>query len=152
MPIAPEKELRWKVAASLVLGAVAVGALILVALRLSSSNRIAQGALIYTENCASCHGANLEGQSNWMQPLPTGRLPAPPHDESGHTWHHSDDDLFKITKFGLAAIVPGYESDMPTYASVLTDAEILSVLEFIKSRWPERERAYQADRTRNVTK
>ena len=36
-----------------------------------------------------------------------------------------------------------YESDMPGFADVLSDAEIRAVLDFIKSTWPERERAYQ---------
>ena len=43
------------------------------------------GAQLYAENCASCHGANLEGQADWRSPGPDGRLPAPPHDETGHT-------------------------------------------------------------------
>ncbi|MDX5369432.1 MAG: cytochrome c, partial [Alphaproteobacteria bacterium] len=43
---------------------------------------------------------------------------------------------------------PGYESDMPGFAGVLSDAGIEAVLDFIKSTWPERERAFQAERTR----
>jgi mono/diheme cytochrome c family protein len=87
----------------------------------------------------------LEGQPNWRERLPSGRLPAPPHDASGHTWHHPDAVLFTITRDGLGAIVPGYESDMPAFGGVLSDAEIRAVLAFIKSRWPERERAFQAE-------
>lgn len=105
------------------------------------------GHALYLANCASCHGAYLEGQPDWMKRLPTGRLPAPPHDETGHTWHHSDKQLFTIVKFGLAAISPGYESDMPAFEGVLTDAQIRAVLEYIKSTWPERARGYQADRS-----
>lgn len=110
--------------------------------------RVAQGRALYAEYCAACHGANLEGQPNWKERLPSGRLPAPPHDETGHTWHHSDRQLIAITKHGPGALVPGYESDMPGFAEVLTDAEIEAVLAFIKSTWPERERAFQAERTR----
>jgi mono/diheme cytochrome c family protein len=75
-------------------------------------------------------------------------MPAPPHDASGHTWHHTDQELFRITKFGMSAIVPSYESDMPAFGHVLTDEEIEAVLAFIKSTWPERERAYQEDRSK----
>jgi hypothetical protein len=64
-------------------------------------------------NSALCHGANLEGQPNWRKPLPNGRLPAPPHDRTGHTWHHSDKQLFDMVKNGTAAMMPGYETDMP---------------------------------------
>ncbi len=106
------------------------------------------GHALYTENCASCHGANLEGQPDWRQRRRSGRLPAPPHDETGHTWHHSDKQLFTIVKFGLGAISPGYESDMPAFEGVLTDAQIVEVLDYIKSRWPERARTYQAERTK----
>lgn len=105
---------------------------------------IALGKQIYTESCASCHGADLEGQPDWKRRLPSGRMPAPPHDETGHTWHHSDQDLFTMTKLGVAAIVPDYEGDMPAFEDMLTDAEIKAVLAFIKSTWPERQRAFQA--------
>lgn len=109
---------------------------------------VARGRALYAEHCASCHGARLEGQPTWRERLPTGRMPAPPHDASGHTWHHSDRDLFLITKKGVAAIVPGYESDMPGFEGILTDDAIRAVLAFIKSTWPERERKYQDARSR----
>lgn len=104
------------------------------------------GKVLYMEFCASCHGANLEGQPDWRQRLPNGRLPAPPHDATGHTWHHSDEQLFRIIKDGLAAIAPGYETDMPAYAGVLDDAQIEAILDYIKSTWPERERDIQQGR------
>ena len=110
----------------------------------SSAEVIEQGRQIYADQCASCHGAQLEGQPDWKTPLPSGRLPAPPHDAGGHTWHHPDDILFRIVKEGTAAIVGGgYESDMPGFADLLSDAEIRAVLAYIKSTWPERERTYQ---------
>jgi mono/diheme cytochrome c family protein len=109
---------------------------------------LAGGRQLYAANCAGCHGVELEGQPDWMLRLPNGRLPAPPHDETGHTWHHSDEQLFTITKFGLQAIAPGYESDMPAFEQVLTDDEISSILDYIRSSWPERERAYQAERSK----
>ncbi len=110
----------------------------------SSAEVIEQGRQIYADQCASCHGAQLEGQPGWRSPLPSGRLPAPPHDASGHTWHHPDDVLFRIVREGTAAVVGGgYESDMPGFADVLSDADIRAVLDYIKSTWPERERRYQ---------
>ena len=124
---------------------------ILVGLRADAENAetIALGRTIYETQCAACHGAQLEGQPDWQMPLPSGRLPAPPHDATGHTWHHPDDILFRIVKEGTAAIVGGgYESDMPGFADVLSDAEIRAVLAFIKSTWPERERGYQEEVSR----
>jgi mono/diheme cytochrome c family protein len=105
------------------------------------------GRSLYETNCASCHGAQLEGQPDWMSRLPNGRLPAPPHDETGHTWHHSDAQLFRIVKEGLAAIAPGYETDMPAFADRMTEDEIRAVIDFIKSTWPDRERDYQRSRS-----
>lgn len=99
--------------------------------------QVAQGAALYGAHCASCHGANLEGQPDWQTRKPDDRLPAPPHDETGHTWHHPDDVLFGIVKDGIAGYAPpGYESDMPAFGGALSDDEIWAVLAYIKSRWP----------------
>lgn len=106
--------------------------------------QVARGAEIYALNCAECHGANLEGEAGWKLQNPDGSFRAPPHDASGHTWHHPDDVLFRIVREGTAAVVGGgYESDMPGFADVLSDADIRAVLDYIKSTWPERERRYQ---------
>lgn len=70
----------------------------------ADTNLVMQGKVIYVNNCASCHGASLQGQSDWRQRLPSGRLPAPPHDKTGHTWHHPDGMLVDIVNNGL---VPG---------------------------------------------
>lgn len=101
---------------------------------------VMQGAEIYTQACSACHGANLEGQvENWQSPGIDGLLPAPPHNETGHTWHHGDALLFEITKYGVAAAanLTDYQSAMPAYESVLSDEEIIAVLSFIKSTWPD---------------
>ena len=112
---------------------------------------VARGEVLYAEQCASCHGANLEGQPNWRQRDANGLLPAPPHDETGHTWHHADDLLFEITKYGPGVVIGDdtYRSAMPAYASVLSDEEIVAVLSYIKSRWPEKERTWQEDVNRS---
>jgi mono/diheme cytochrome c family protein len=100
--------------------------------------QVARGKTVYAEQCASCHGARLEGQPNWQSRKPDGRMPAPPHDASGHTWHHPDQVLFEITKQGISPFAPpGYESDMAAFGGVLSDADIWAVLAFIKSSWPE---------------
>ncbi|HEX9182163.1 MAG TPA: cytochrome c [Burkholderiales bacterium] len=103
--------------------------------------RVALGAKVYAQHCAACHGARLEGQPDWRKRLPNGRLPAPPHDESGHTWHHPDYVLFAIARDGLVPpyAPQGYASDMPAYRGVLKDEEIWAVLAFIKSHWTSRQ-------------
>jgi len=106
--------------------------------------QVALGQGVYQAQCARCHGANLEGQPNWRERLVNGRLPAPPHDDSGHSWHHPDEQLFGITKYGLGPYAPaGYESDMPAFEGALTDGEIAAVLAFIKSRWSAANRQRQ---------
>ncbi len=103
----------------------------------NDSAQTARGRGIYEGRCASCHGAALQGQPNWQVRKPDGKLPAPPHDASGHTWHHPDAQLFGIVKEGVGRYAPpGYKSDMPAFAGSLTDDEIWDVLAYIKSRWP----------------
>jgi len=99
------------------------------------------GASLYAQHCGACHGMKLEGQPNWQQRLASGRMPAPPHDETGHTWHHTDEVLFGITKHGLVPpyAPAGYPSDMPAFASTLSDHEIRSVLAYIASHWKSRD-------------
>jgi mono/diheme cytochrome c family protein len=102
---------------------------------------VSRGEKVYAAQCASCHGVKLEGQPDWRQRLPNGRLPAPPHDESGHTWHHRDSVLFAITKNGMVppSAPAGYESDMPGFGGRLSDDEIWASLAYVKSHWKTRE-------------
>ena len=109
------------------------------------------GAAVYSEHCASCHGDDLQGQPNWRNRLPSGQMPAPAHDETGHTWHHPDWQLFEITKTGRNPLAPTTTTtDMPAFEGVLTDAEIEAVWDFIKSRWPEKIRERQESISRNL--
>ena len=108
---------------------------------------LAAGKALYAQHCAACHGAKLEGQPNWRSKLPNGRMPAPPHDDSGHTWHHPDEVLIGITKRGLVPpyAPPGYESDMPGFAGTLSDDEIRAVLAYIASHWSGEVRKLRAE-------
>lgn len=114
----------------------------------SDAQAVSLGRDLYAENCAACHAADLAGQADWKSRDAEGYLPAPPHDETGHTWHHPTMQLFEITKLGTEAIVGGsYKSNMVGFQDVMTDAEIYAVLAFIKSTWPTRiiERHTQMD-------
>lgn len=114
--------------------------------------KVALGQKVYAQQCATCHGAKLEGQPDWRRRLPNGRMPAPPHDETGHTWHHADHVLFGITRNGLVApYAPrDYQSDMPAFAGTLRDDEIWAVLAYIKSRWPSEVLRLRAEMLRNA--
>lgn len=104
---------------------------------------VAEGQQVYAHHCASCHGANLEGQPNWKQPLPSGKFPAPPHDDSGHTWHHDDALLKQIIVEGGNGTGGAFPSDMPAFGHILSERQVDAVLEFIKSRWSPQNREYQ---------
>jgi mono/diheme cytochrome c family protein len=103
-----------------------------------NSAQVARGRQVYLSYCAECHGTRLEGQPDWQALLPEGGRKAPPHDETGHTWHHPDRVLFEITKFGGQPFSPaGYKNNMPGYAERLSDADIWASIAFIKSRWSD---------------
>lgn len=106
---------------------------------------IARGVRIYAERCAICHGGKLQGQNDWQSPRGDGKMPAPPHNSEGHTWHHDSAMLFGITKHGLVPpwSPPGYASDMPTFAGRLSDEDIRAVLAFIASTWNEEAKSWQ---------
>lgn len=100
---------------------------------------VSEGETLYAKHCASCHGANLEGVPEWKTVQPDGKLLPPPHDSSGHTWHHPDDLLLSI-------IAEGGEpsnSDMPAFADILTDEETIAILTTIKNSWGPEEREFQ---------
>lgn len=109
-----------------------------IALQPDNASVVQRGGAVYQANCASCHGAQLQGQPNWRERGADGLLPAPPHDASGHTWHHPDEVLFRLTKHGVGkeARIPDYKTAMPVYEGVLSDEDIIAVLSWIKAQWP----------------
>ena len=111
----------------------------------SNLEQVARGKRVYEAQCAACHGVSLEGQPKWRERLPSGKFPAPPHDPTGHTWHHSDALLFSITKNGIERHAPpGHKSDMPAFGKLISDDEIWAVLAYIKSTWPDETRKLQS--------
>ncbi len=106
--------------------------------------QLAQGQQIYRQYCAACHGAEGEGQfpNAPMQPDETGRIGAPPHDDTGHTWHHGDALLIRYTREGGIA-PPTQFYPMPAFSDQLTDDKIMLVIAYIKTMWSDENRAYQ---------
>ena len=101
---------------------------------------VARGSALYSQHCAACHGANLEGMPDWKIPLPNGSFPAPPHDSSGHTWHHPDAVLLSVIANGGD---PASKSTMPAFKDKLSADEMSAILTFFKNRWGKDEREYQ---------
>lgn len=104
-----------------------------------------RGQKVYAERCATCHGADLEGETpDWQSRKPDGSLPAPPHDSAGHTWHHPDSVLMTIIRDGGAAVAPqGFVSKMPGLAGIVADEDLTAALAYIKSTWPSEIQARQ---------
>jgi mono/diheme cytochrome c family protein len=106
------------------------------------------GQSVYSAQCASCHGANGEGQfpDAPLERDATGRFGAPPHDETGHSWHHDDDLLLEyIQEGGMGSPADFYP--MPGFENVLTDNEMRAVLAYIKTMWTPEQQAAQRQQT-----
>lgn len=106
---------------------------------------VALGWQVYVEQCATCHGQNAEGQPNWKQPDANGNMPGPPHDDSGHTWHHADGLLYDIIRDGFRDPLkpPDSPLTMPAFGDKLSEAEIRAVIAYFKSLWSEESRLFQ---------
>lgn len=114
--------------------------------------RVARGEEVYALHCASCHGVDLQGEVDWKMQNADGSFRSPPHDESGHTWHHSDTQLMAAVRLGGARLPAdiGGTSAMPAYDDILSDEEMGAVLDYIKSHWPVEIRQFQWEVTRQT--
>ena len=95
-----------------------------------TDERVETGSQVYASNCASCHGTPGVSQP----PLES----APPHDESGHTWHHADRLLYQWTLDR-----PPLAETMPGFRGVISEDEIIATLAYIKSTWPSNIQEFQ---------
>lgn len=113
------------------------------------TTQVARGREVYTQSCASCHGPKAEGAPNWATPGPDGLGLAPPHDDTSHTWHHSDRVLYEMIRDGMSdPLRPGSPLRMPAFGGTLSDSDIRAVIEYFKSLWVAENRQYQWDQTR----
>jgi mono/diheme cytochrome c family protein len=131
---------RWQLALGFMVVMILIGAGVWSVLSRGrpggSATPLARGRQVYSTRCASCHGANLEGQPNWQQQQ-GGIFPAPPLDQTGPAWRRSDQWLFAIVRDGGQAMAPpGTVSGMPPFGGGLGDEDIQAVLAYIKSSWP----------------
>lgn len=95
----------------------------------------AAGRTLYAANCAGCHGM-LDGSA--APTTVSGKAP-PLHDETGHTWQHPDYALFRLVRDGIAVAncVPVDPELMPKFKGIVSDAELVAILSYIKSTWPD---------------
>jgi len=117
----------------------------------TNPSQVRAGAALYLENCAECHGAALEGAENWQDATDDGTFLPPAHDDTGHTWHHSDKVLFEYVKLGgeeLFKDFPDIVSNMPAFGDVLSDEEIWAIYAYIKSSWSQESINWQTGASR----
>ena len=80
-----------------------------------AATSIVRGATLFPANCASCHGANGQGDG----PL-AATLPEPPADlTAAHLWMHGDGELFWWLSHGIEA--PDGGMAMPGFANLSDD-------------------------------
>lgn len=116
--------------------------------QLADEDTLSLGQTVYEQHCAECHGVDGEGQfpDAPMEPDETGRIGAPPHDGTGHTWHHDDGLLIDYVINGGKGN-PEQFYPMPGFGDILSDAEIEAVVAYLKTFWTEEQRMMQAERS-----
>ena len=117
----------------------ALSILSLVSLNTGASDRwfnqgvVNHGAQLFQQNCAVCHGANAEGTSDWKKADANGNYPPPPLNGSAHAWHHSIPQLVRTIKEGGVKL----GGVMPPFADKLSDQDVLAVIAYFQSKWPD---------------
>lgn len=110
-----------------------------------SEENIFKGKKLYNQYCASCHQVNLSGAKNWKGFDEDGHRKAPPLNGTGHTWHHSDELLHKIIKYGFAKLIKDYQGKMMGFGENINDEGIDNILSYIKSYWKDDTYEYQLE-------
>ena len=86
---------------------------------------LAQGEIVYQENCVACHGENGKG---YIGPALNG---------SAHAWHHPDPLLVSFIRDGIP------DTQMVGLGDKLSDEEIDAVISYFKSWWTPQQRRMQ---------
>lgn len=102
------------------------------------------GGPLFQQNCAVCHGVNAEGTREWKKTDANGNYPPPPLDGSAHAWHHSIPQLARSIKEGGIKL----GGVMPAFGDKLSDQDVLAVIAYFQSKWPDE--VYKAWHDRNM--
>ena len=108
---------------------------------------VQDGRKLYDQKCASCHGANLEGQPGWRKKLPGGQYPAPPQNDSGRTWHQADAAIYRIIFEGGDGSRNAAQTGMPAFRDQLTGRDAVAIVSYVKSTWSTENRQFQWEMT-----
>jgi len=95
--------------------------------------QVEDGAVLFKQNCATCHGQNAEATPNWKQTDANGKYPPPPLNGTAHAWHHDLTVLKRTVREGgikLGGI-------MPPFKDKLSSQDIDRVIAYFQSKWPD---------------
>jgi len=101
----------------------------------SDAEIIALGGRLFAQNCRPCHGDKAVGENpatplgGWNKAGPI----APALNGSGHAWHHPPRYFFHTIRNGSSM----NGSRMIGWAGRMSDAEIVAVIAYFQSLWPE---------------
>lgn len=89
---------------------------------------LAEGERVYTQNCASCHGARGQGDG----PLSAGLQPQPARHADGQYMNAlSNEHLYKVIAEGGAAV--GKSALMAPWGTTLSEDQIQSTIGFVRT-------------------
>ena len=94
----------------------------------SQAGTTASGAQIFAANCSSCHQANGQGAVGAFPPLAGSEIVA-----------GDPAKIIHIVKYGLSGPITirgtTYDGQMPAWSPQITDANIASVITYVRSAW-----------------
>jgi mono/diheme cytochrome c family protein len=89
-----------------------------------------QGAGLYQEHCAQCHGPDAQGHPDWQNPEVAA---APPLNGTGNEWKRSRAELVAVIRNGLTR---NKEPVMPGWGNRLSDSDIDALITWFQALWP----------------
>jgi mono/diheme cytochrome c family protein len=98
-----------------------------------TAQQVSAGEIVFTQNCAVCHGKAAQGAFAWRRKGPDGKYPAPPLNGTGHGWHHP----LSALRHQIGNALPPGQGAMPPFRDVLSDEQILESIAWFQSQWSD---------------
>jgi mono/diheme cytochrome c family protein len=101
----------------------------------SDAELIARGERLFAQNCSPCHGQKAVGENpatplgGWNKAGPI----APALNGTGHAWHHPPRYFFHTIRNGSSM----RGTRMIGWVGRMSDAEIVAVIAYFQSLWPQ---------------
>lgn len=105
-------------------------------------NPYREGERLYKSNCANCHMDDGEGLSALIPPLARADYLKTNRDKLPCLIRHGMKDTISVNGKTYAEQMPGVE--------VLSEIQIVNILNFVNSSWGNQNEAYRLDEVRNL--